>query len=91
MATNQQKYKTNAVAQVSDLVVRATPGRKKLILCNPNAAAILEFSLNNPLPYGSGFPLQPNEKYVADWITENDAVYITSDTADAILIFAEIR
>lgn len=91
--SNQQKFIFPAgdAPKRAYLISRENEYRAGMLLANPNSAsnAQIRFCLNADLDWDSGVPLVPNEKYYADYVTPEDAVYAMTDTPGAILVFIE--
>lgn len=89
--SNQQKFILSATPFTPLMITRENAGRAGLLLANPNSAnnAQIQIFLNEALDWGSGIPLVPNEKYMADFVTPEDAVFVMSDTANAVVVMVE--
>jgi hypothetical protein len=84
---NQQEYQL-AAANTPYLVLKATPKRVGLLICNANSSGIVYMVWGAPNAQ-IGIPLYPNEKRLMDVVTPTDALYMYAQNAMAVVIVEE--
>ena len=91
ISTNQQLYAL-PIANQAVLCLRANPQRRGLTIINNNPLANIYVSFGADYPINRCVPISPGGSDVMDTAsTPQDAVYVTSDTANSSVLILEFQ